>query len=230
MIEILQGAKIVEQRDDISFQSVGPQRLDDNLPIFCSLTAQKRDAEPAGAEDAYRLVLRRRERLESIGIEGDGAAQGRQRFAPIAAFQGGAVDVVMRLGLGDGIGDETGHFLKIALTRFEIADHDLQLGQAVEQGRQPPLLFDRQVAEALDEILHKFSFAVAAQGQPIARPHRTGVQIVTALQLHHRLVQIGTGLTVIVLFRLQIQHKRVTASANKGNDPLTIVGRQSLGD
>jgi hypothetical protein len=110
----------------------------------------------------------------------------------------------MRLGLGDGIGDQASHFLKVVLARFDIADDDLKLRQTVEQRGQPPLMLDRQIAEALDQILHHLALALAAQRQAIARPHRAGMQIVPPFELQDRLVQVGTRLAVIVLFRLQI--------------------------
>ena len=188
----------------VALQAVGPQRLDNHLPAIAPLAAQKRGAEAAGAEDALRLVVREGERLERLAVEGDGAAQCGQRLRPVASLQGGAIDVVMCLGLRDGIGDQTGHFLKIVLARFEIADDDFELGQAVEQRGQAALVLDRQIAEALDEVLHHFALAVAAQRQTIARPHGAGVQIVFPFELQDRLVQVRAGLAVIVLFRLQI--------------------------
>ena len=82
-----------------------------------------------------RLEAGQRERLERLGVEGGGAAKGGECFAPIAAFEGGAVDVVMGLGLGDGVEDETGDFLKVVLSGLHVADDDFELGEAVEQGR-----------------------------------------------------------------------------------------------
>ncbi len=107
------------------------------------LAAQKRGAEPARAENAQRLVVRERERLERLIVQRDGATQGGQRLRAIAPLQGGAIDVVMGLGLRDGIGDQAGHFLKVVLARFQIADDHFKLSQAVEQRRQTMLLFDR---------------------------------------------------------------------------------------
>src|SRR5690242_2844200 len=75
MIKILQGAHIAEQHGDIRIEAVGPQRLDDDLPVVGSLTAQKRDAEAAGAEDALRLIACEGERLESIAVESNSTAQ-----------------------------------------------------------------------------------------------------------------------------------------------------------
>jgi hypothetical protein len=204
MIEFLQNPHLAEERGHIVFEAVGPQRPDDNQAIVGPFAAQKRNAEAAGAKDALRLEAREGERLKGIGIQSDGAAQSRESFPPIAPLQSSAVDVVMRLGPRDRIDDESRHFLKIVLAGFEIADDDFELSQAVEQGRQSALLFDRQIAETLDEILHDFAFVVATQSHSVAGPHRAGVQIVTAFQVQDRFVQIRTGLTAIVLFRLQI--------------------------
>jgi hypothetical protein len=110
----------------------------------------------------------------------------------------------MRLGLRKGIGDQMGHFLEIVLARFQVADDDLELSQTVEQRRQAALLLGRQVAEALDEVLHQIALAVAAQRQSIARPDGAGVQIVSPFELHDRFIQVRAGLAVIVLFRLEI--------------------------
>ncbi len=163
MINVLHDLHFPEQRGRIAVQTVAAQRLDDNLATVRSFTAQKRGAEAAGAEDTLRFVARERKRLEGVAIEGDGAAQGGQRLRPVASLQGGAVDVVMGLGLRQRIGDQAGHFLKIVLAGLQIADDDFELGQAVEQGRQAALLLDGQIAEALDEILYRVALAVAAQ-------------------------------------------------------------------
>ena len=96
----------------------------------------------------------------------------------------------MGLGLGDGVGDEAGDLQEVVLTGFEVADDDFELSEAVEQGGQSALLIGRQIAEALDEILDDLALAVVAEGEAVARPHSTGMEIVSVLQSSHGLVQV----------------------------------------
>ena len=111
---------------------------------------------------------------------------------------------MVRLGLGDGVGDEAGDFLEVVLAGLQVADDDFELGQAVEQGRQPALLLGRQVAEALDQVLDQLALAVAAQGQAVARPDGAGVQVVAPLEVDDGLVQVLIRLAGFVLFRLHV--------------------------
>ncbi len=134
MVEFLDASGFVEHGVEVAVEAVGPQRLDDNLDVGLAVVTEEGGAETAGAEDAQRLVARQRERLELFGVEGGGAAEGGQGLVPVAAFEGGAVDVVMGLGLAAGVGDEAGDFLEVVLAGFEIADDDFELGEAVGAG------------------------------------------------------------------------------------------------
>ncbi len=212
MVEFLHPAALAENGFGVAVEGVGPEGFDDHfgepgrvgarsrLPVV----AEEGGAEAAGAEDADRFVAAERERLEGVGVEGGGAAEGGEGLVPVAAFEGGAVDVVVGLGLGDGVGDEAGDFLKIVLSGLDVADDDFELGEAVEQGGQPPLLLGRDVAEALDEVLDDFALAVAAEGEAVARLDGAGVQVVPPLESGHGLVQLGVRLAGVVLFRLHV--------------------------
>jgi hypothetical protein len=204
MVKFLDHGAFTEKGFDAAVDAVGSQGADDDLEIGFVVMAQKGGAEAAGAEDAQRLVAGQRERLELIGIEGDGAAQSGERFVPIAAFESGAVDVMMRLGPRNRIGHEVGDFLKIVLAGFQVADDDFELAKTVEQSGQQALLTDRQIAEALDKVLHHVAFAVAAEREAVARPYSAGMQVMPPLESGHRFVQFRTRLAGLVLFGLQI--------------------------
>ena len=193
VVDVLDPAALSKDHFDGAVEGVRPQRFDDDWRVGLAVAAEEGGPEAAGAEDAERLVAVERERLEGVGVEGGGAANGGERLVPVAALEGGAVDVVVRLGLRDGVGDETGDFLKVVLPRLDVADDDFELGEAVEQGRQPPPLLRRQVAEALHEVLDDFALAVAAEGEAVARPDGAGVQVVAPpLQPGHGVVR-GRG-------------------------------------
>src|SRR5262245_26664014 len=75
--------------------------------------AEAAQAQPAGACDLLRLLAPEGEGLEGVGIQGDGATKAGQGGVPVAAFQSGAVDVVVGLGPGDGVLDEPGDLLEV---------------------------------------------------------------------------------------------------------------------
>ena len=209
VVKFLDPRRLAEDGLRLAVEGVGPQRLDDDEGAvrprpYLMVVAEEGGTEAAGAEEADRLVAGQRERLELVGVEGGGAAEGGEGLVPVAAFEGGAVDVVMGLGLRDGVGDETGDLLKVVLAGLDVADDDFKLGEAVEQGRQPPLLVGRQVAEALDKVLHDFAFAVAAKGKAVARPHGAGMEVVPVLEAGHRLVEIEVRLAHVVLLGLHV--------------------------
>ncbi len=206
IIEVLQRAEIAEQRLEIAVEAVRPQRLDDDLLGQRAVLAQKGRAEAAGAEDALRLVAGKWERLEGVAVQLDRAAQRGQGFRPVAPLQGGAEDVVMRLGLGDRVRDQAGDLLEVVLAGLQVADDDFELRQAVEQRGQAAPLLGGQVAEALHQVEDQFAFAVAAQRQAVARPDGAGVQVVAALEVRDGLVQVLAHLAEFVLLRLNIEH------------------------
>jgi hypothetical protein len=111
---------------------------------------------------------------------------------------------MMRLGLRDGIGHGPSDFLKVVLAGLQIADDDLELGQAVEQGRQAALLFARQVAEALDQVLHHLALGITAERKAVARPHRAGVQVMATFEICDSVIEILKRLALLVLFRLKV--------------------------
>ena len=78
------------------------------------------------------------------------------------------------LGTRERVLDQLGHLGKVVLARFQVADDDLELGQAVQQCRQPAALLARQIPKPLHELLHHFPFAVAATPARRAAPRRTG--------------------------------------------------------
>ena len=168
--------------------------------------AEKGRSEATGAEDALWFVLLEIEGLKGVAVQLDGAAQGRQGRSPIAAFQGCAIDVVMRLGLRDGVGDDAGHLLEVVLAGLQVANDDFQLRKAVEQGRQAALLLGRQIAEPLDEVEDLLALAVAPQRQSVAGSDGARVQIVPAFKIHHGFVQVQASLAIFVLLRLNIEH------------------------
>ena len=212
VVDFLDPAALAENGLRVAVKGVGAEGLDDHfgepgcvearsgLPVV----AKEGGAEAAGAEDADRLIAAQGERLEGVGVEGGGAAEGGEGLLPVAAFEGGAIDVVIGLGLGNGVGDETGDLQEIVLAGFDVADDDFELGEAVEQGGQSALLIGRQVAEALDEVLDDLALAVAAEGEAVARPHGAGVEVVSPLQPGHGLVQFRVRLAGVVLFRLHV--------------------------
>ena len=212
VVEFLNPAALAEDGLGVAVEGVGAKRLDDHfgeascVPARSGLpvVTEEGGAEAAGAEDAERLVAAERERLEGVGVEGGGAAEGGEGLVPVAPFEGGAVDVVMGLRLGNGVGDEAGDLLEIVLSGLDVADDDFELGEAVEQGRQLALVFGRQIAEALDEVLDDLALGVAAKGEAVARPDGAGVQVVAPLESGHGLVQLRVRLAGVVLFRLHV--------------------------
>ena len=133
---------------------------------------------------------------------------------------------MLRLGPRQGIDDDTGYFLEIALARLQIADDDLQLREAIEQRRQPALLLGGQAAEAFDQVLHNIAFAIAPQRQPVARPHGARMQIMATLQFADRLIKIEIGLSQIVLFRLHVQHGLLSSSRDSPTNELWRMERR----
>ena len=129
MVKFLDQSAFTKKGLNAAVQAVGPQGADHDLLIRFTVMAEEGGAEAAGAEDAQRLISGQRKRLELIGVKGSGAAQSGERLVPVAAFEGGAVDVVMRLGPRNGVGDKVGDFLKIVLAGLQVADDDFELGR-----------------------------------------------------------------------------------------------------
>ena len=63
-----------------------------------------------------------------------------------------------------------------------------------------------QPAEAGDQVLDGFALAFAAQRHAVARADGARVQVVAALQIDDRLVQLLIGLALFVQFRLNVEH------------------------
>jgi hypothetical protein len=122
------------------------------------------------------------------------------------AFERGPIDVVVSLGLGDGIIDEAGDLLEVGLPLFEIADHQLKLGETVEQSGQPLPGIVGEFAIAGNHILNGLAVMIIPQSQAIVGPHRTGMQIMSALERRHRFVEFVMRLTDLMPFGLQIEH------------------------
>jgi hypothetical protein len=137
------------------------------------------------------------------------------------------------LGPGDGVLDEAGDLLEVGQAGLEVADDDLELGEAVPQGGQlaPGVLGD--APEARDQVADRLALALAAQGQPVARADGAGVQVVAALQLHDGLVEVLVGLPGVVQLGLDVEHAVVLAGAAGAlsrNARFTWIGRIEQAD
>lgn len=205
MVEFLHRDQVVDHGAHVAVEAVAAESADDDREAGGPFQTMKGDAKSASAQDALRFVARERKRL-AAGVERHGAAQGGQRFGGVTAFEGGAIGVMVGFGLTFRVGNEARHFLKVLLAPFQFADDEFELRQAVEQRGQPPLVVARQVAKAANQILYCFPFGVAPQGKAIARPHGRRMEVVAALEVADRFVQLAIGLAVLVLFRLDVQH------------------------
>ena len=201
MVQLFERGQVTEEEVKLAVKTIRAQGVNDDATAAGTLAAQETDAKDAGIEDSLWLVTLEGEGFEGGRVETGGTAQGGHCLGVVAAVEGGAVGVVVSLGLAVRVADQTGNFLKVVLTGLQIADYDFQLREAVKQCRQAALLITRQLAEALDQILHGLAFAVAPQSQAIARPHRARVQVVPPLEVAHGLVKLLVGLSVFVLFR-----------------------------
>src|SRR5204862_2767846 len=101
---------------------------------------------------------------------------------------------------------QAGALVEVVLGGIELADKDLELTQAVQQRRQPPLLFAGHVAVALDQFVDLLALALTPNGEAVARKDEDLVQAVAALQGQDTLVVVGQGLPLLLLFELQVQH------------------------
>ena len=112
MVEFLNGPRLAEDDAGVAVETVAAEGLDDDGTRRDMVVTEEGRAGPAGAEDLPGLVAFKGKRLERLRIEGDGPAQRGQGGVPVAPFQGGAIDVVVRLGPRDGIGYQVAPLLE----------------------------------------------------------------------------------------------------------------------
>jgi hypothetical protein len=117
------------------------------------------------------------------------------------------VGVVERLGLVRRVSDDPND-LGEGLPRLrEVAGPDLELAQAVEQGRRLPLLLGRQFSVARQQRLHRPAFVLAADRTTVARPHFAPRHADLSESQQHLFHQ-DAGLAVRPLqLRLYVQHR-----------------------
>src|SRR5438105_2027933 len=107
MVELAQRLGFGEDGIDAAIQVIRKQRLDDDVRIETTMTAQERDPEAARAQDALRLEFVERERSKARRIKAHRLTQRSERRVPVAPFQRGAVDIVLRLRSRAGITDKS---------------------------------------------------------------------------------------------------------------------------
>ena len=229
LFEIAEGVQLAEDERVGPVEAVGLEGFDDDIFAGGLVAAGEGDAERPRADDAARLVARQRERLEGGGVEGDGLPQGGEGVVPVAAFEGRAVDVVVRLGARTRIADEAGDLREVALARVEVADDDLELGEAVPQrGEFAPGVFG-EAAEAGDEFLDRLALGVVAQGEAVARADGAGGEAVPTLEAGDGLVEVEVGLAGFLLFGLDVQHEGSSGGGSAVGGALRFASRLNDG-
>ena len=152
MAEVSQEPRFAEDVGHVAFHRAVVQGLDHHLGVEIAIVTEKRRAETAGAENSPRLIAMQRKRGEARRIERGGLLDRGQRGVPFLLFQRGPVGVELRRRLSRGIVNRFRDGDEGLPGAIEVGAAELQLAEAVEQGRGLPLLLGGKLPEAGQQL------------------------------------------------------------------------------